>query len=347
MAYDPEWYYGDINGQLGAGMDTVHLADAQEIADAVNRRRLLTYQSSHDFSSHLYSGAPVRQSTLDFADPPPFQDFRHALVAGVLVPPTGSMGGQPPSPSSMKWLWPVDDGDEDKILVSGLAPPDPGEVGLLDKINGTDHWTDHNLLAGVTGIRAVHLNELRQAVEHVRRGRWEMPIYWTSGLTSVTPDTPWDEGWVSYTSSSELRSVGYAVFRGGTPLRGLANVTVRPSSYVEVTADIDCTVEVYHCLRPMDHENWPATWNEYNPGTSSAWATPGGTGQGDSVSLGSVALTANTPGQISGTNLVSGFQNIVDGAEQNFLIRRVDMGDDLAAVDARVVIEFDLNTPPN
>lgn len=348
MAYEPEWSYGDANGRLTAGADTVHLADAQEIASAIGRRQLLTYQLAHDYSSHLYAGASLRQSTLDFAAPPPFQDFRDALTLGVLAAPTGTMGGQPPTPSSMEWLWPADDGDEGKVLVPGLAPPEPGEVGLLDKINGTDAWTDGNLLAGATGVRAVHFNELRQAVEWIRRGRWKMPIYWISGLMSLAPDLPYAGGAVVNTGTDELRSVGYAVFRGsGSPARGLADVTVRSTSYVEVTADVDCTVELYHCLRAMDFQNWPATWNEYNPGTSSAWATPGGTGEGDSVLLGSVALTASTPGQITGTALVSGLQNIIDGAEQNFLIRRTDTDWSSAAVDARVVIEFDLNWPPN
>jgi hypothetical protein len=348
MAYDPQWTHGDPSGQLTGGVHRVHLVDPQEIAAAINRRRLLTYQTQEDYGSHLHSGARVRGSTLDFAGPPPFQNFRTSLTATVLQPPPGSMGGDPPTPIGMDWLWPINDGDENKLLVSGLTPPDPGQVGLVCKINGTNQWTDPSLLSGVIGVRAVHFNELRKAAEYVRRGRWDLPIYWISGLFSLLPDTPWTAGVVAHTVTGELRSVGYAVFRGSeSPPLGLANLTVRTSSFVEVTADADCTVEVFHCLRPMDFQNWPATWNEYNPGTAAAWATPGGTGPGDSVSLGTVDLEADVPGQITGSSVAAGFQAIADGAEQNFLIRRVDVAWDSVAIAVRAVIEFDLDTPPN
>lgn len=348
MPYDPQWTHGDPDGQLTPGADRVHLVDAQEIAEAINRRRILTYQGTQDFSSRLYGDAPVRASTIAYAGPPPFHNFRTSLHLSVLCPPGGSLGGDPPTPTSMDWLWPVSDGDENKKLVSGLTTPPPGTVGLLPKINGTNHWTDASLAPGVTGIRAVHFNELRKAVEYIRRGRWDLPIYWISGLFSLAPDTPWTAGMVAHTEVGELRNVGYAVFRGGqSPPWGLTNLTVRSSSFLEVTADTDCTVEVFHCLRPIDFEDWGATWNEYNPGTSSAWATPGGTGPGDSVSLGTVALQADVPGQITGSALAEGFQAIADGAEQNFLIRRVDIELWTVAVEARVVVEFDLHSPPN
>ncbi|MCJ7544570.1 MAG: hypothetical protein MUP47_08435 [Phycisphaerae bacterium] len=348
MAYDPQWTHGDQDGRLTAGADTVHLIDPQEVAQAINRRRLLTYQAAQDFSSHLHSGAPVRASTIDTAGPPPFHNLRTALTVAVLIPPAGSMGGDPATPTSMDWLWPIDDGDADKRLVSGLSAPGPDEVGLVCKINGTNNWTDGSLVPGVTGVRAVHLNELRMAVEYIRRGRWELPIYWMSGLFSLVPDTPWTAGLVAHTITGELRNVGYAVFRGDqSPPWGLTNITVRPSSFLEVTADADCTVEVFHCLRPMDFWNWPATWNEYNPGTSSAWASPGGTGLGDSVSLGTVELEADVPGQITGSAVLGGFQAIADGQQQNFLIRRVDVEWLSVAVAARAVVEFDLSAPPN
>jgi hypothetical protein len=60
-----------------------------------------------------------------------------------------------------------------------------------------------------------------------------------------------------------------------------------------------------------------------------------------------VVLTAGVPGQISGGNLTAALQNILDGAAQNFLIRRVDIGWVTAAVSSRVVVEFELNAPPN
>jgi hypothetical protein len=347
MAYNPAWSNGNANGRLSAGQHHVRLCDAAELAAAINRRRLLTYWSAWDFSSHLYSLAPVRDSTLDSALWPPFDHLRGAITGSVLYPTPGAKGGQPPTPTSMEWLWPVSDGDEGKRLVSGLTPPGPDEVGLVQKLNGTNHWTDPNLQPAATAIRAVHFNELRQALEWVRRGRWDLPIYWCSGLFTIAPDTPWTAEVVANNGTDELRNVGYAVFRGvESPPLGLVNATALSGSYLEVTADTDCTVEVFHCLRPIDWE-WLASWNEYNPHTGAAWASPGGTGPGDSTSVGSVALTAGVPGQISGGNLTAALQNILDGAVQNFLIRRVDVGWVTAAVSSRVVVEFELNAPPN
>jgi hypothetical protein len=347
MTYQSQWTHGDANGDLVAGADRVCLIDPQGIADAINRRRRLTYQYAQDFSSHLYSGAPVRASTIDFASGP-FQDLRAGLTTGVLYPPNGSMGNDPPTPTEMTWLWPIDDGDINKPLVSGLMPPGPDEVGLVCKINGTNQWTDAPLLAGQTAIRAVHFNEMRRAVEYIRRGRWELPIYWLTGLFSLMPDTPWTQAMVAHTATSELRGVGFAVLRGQeSPPRGLVNITVLPTSFVEVTADADCTVEVYHCERPIDFAESPPTWNEYDPAGGHAWATPGGIGGGDSTTLGSVALEADVPGQISGSAVAAGLQAIADGGEQNFLIRRADVEWLSVAVSSRVVIEFDLNGPPN
>ena len=45
--------------------------------------------------------------------------------------------------------------------------------------------------------------------------------------------------------------------------------------------------------------------------------------------------------------MAAGFQAIVDGAEQNFLIRRTDVEWLSVAVTARAVVEFDLDSPPN
>jgi hypothetical protein len=104
---------------------------------------------------------------------------------------------------------------------------------------------------------------------------------------------------------------------------------------------------VYHCLRPIDFVNSAPTWNEYDPLGDHGWDSPGGTGGGDAVSLGTVALQADVPGQITGSAVAAGLQAIVDGGEQNFLIRRVDEEWLSVAVSTRLVIEFDLDAPPN
>jgi len=114
-----------------------------------------------------------------------------------------------------------------------------------------------------------------------------------------------------------------------------------------ITTDTDCTVEAYRCKRPIDFVTDPPTWNEYDPSASAGWATPGGTGAADAVLIGSVTLTANAPGSISNTALQSALQAMVDGAEQNFLLRRSDTGVETIAITASLTVEFDLNSPPN
>ncbi|MCJ7545030.1 MAG: hypothetical protein MUP47_10815 [Phycisphaerae bacterium] len=339
MAYNPSWTNGNGSGRLVAGEHHVSLIDAQEIADAINRRRILTYQATQDFSSHLYSGAPVRASTIDTAGTPPFHNFRTALTVTVLIPPPGSMGGDPATPTAMEWLWPINDGDEGKVIKSGLSTLPPGTVGLLPKINGTNNWTDPALEEGVTYIRTAHFNELRQAVEYIRRGRWEMPVYWISGLFSLEPDTPWTPGFVAHTSTAELRNCGYAVIRGGVSYQyGLIDVTARASSVFEITADRDCTVEVRLIFIDIDWED-PPCWN-------SPWTAPGGLV--DSVSMGQIELTAGVPGQLSGPDVAAGFQYAINfPGKQGYLIRRMDTAWESVAVSSRIIVEFDLDSPPN
>ena len=50
---------------------------------------------------------------------------------------------------------------------------------------------------------------------------------------------------------------------------------------------------------------------------------------------------------ISGSAVTVGLQAMVDGAQQNFLIRRSDTGNQTIWITGTVVMEFDLNTPPN
>ena len=116
---------------------------------------------------------------------------------------------------------------------------------------------------------------------------------------------------------------------------------------MEITADTDCTIEVYHCLRPINFFDNRPTWNEYDPDSSTSWSSPGGLGTGDSVYAGSVELIADTPGSFSSTGLTDALQEMVDGAERTFLLRRSDTGGFGVGTTANVTIEFDLDTPPN
>ena len=246
----------------------------------------------------------------------------------------------------MDWLWPVADADEDKILVARNAGP--GQVSLLNKLNGTEDWSDPALTAGQDPIRATHFNELRQALEWVRRGRWELPIYLSAGIFSSLPDTPWIGGSIANNGMDELRSIGFVRMRtADTPPLGLTDATVRSSTILELTTDVSCQVEVYHCLRPIDFTDDAPTWNEYDPSASAAWSAPGGTGAGDATYIGTLTLTAGTAGALSGAALVAAVQDMIDGAEQNFLVRRSDTGYETIAVSGRLIVEFELDGPPN
>ena len=344
MAYSATWENGNAQGRLDAGVHFACLSDADELAARINRRRLLIYKYTQDFSSHIYSGAHIRESTVSSATAPPFDSFRINITGGILEPAPGGLGGNPATPAAMDWLWPVNDGDENKVLVAGDAGVEEGEVGLLQKINGTAHWTDPTLTAGQTYVRAVHFNELRQAIEWIHRGRWRLPVYFPAGIFSAMPDDPWMGQAVANNGTVDLRSLGYAILcPAGTPTRGLVDVAVRSSSRLTITADRDCTVEARHCLRPLLWASDPPTWNEYQPGGNKAWSTPGATGEGDSTVIGSASLTADVPGDITGGGLPSALQNMIDGGEDNFLLRRTDTGPSTVNISGEVTIEFDLD----
>jgi hypothetical protein len=225
--------------------------------------------------------------------------------------------------------------------------PDSEQVNLFAKLNATSNWTDSNLAAD-DSVRAVHCNELRQSIERLRWGRWELPIYFSAGIFSMLPDTPWLGEYIANNGADELRALGFSILRNGSnPILGLANATVRASSELELTADTNCQVEVYHCLRNVDFVSDTPTWNDYDPSGSEAWATAGGLGSGDATSIGSMTLTADTAGMLSNSALQSALQNMIDGSEQNWLVRRSDTGSETINITGKFLVEFDLDSPPN
>jgi len=345
VSYAPAWVNGNASGRLEPATHWVRACDAAELAAAINRRRRLTYQLEQDFSSQIGAGLYVREATVASAAAP-FDNLRDGLAEKVLSAPTGTLGGEPPTPAALDWLWPLDDGDEGKRIVAGEAGA--GEVNLFDKLGDTDDWTDPVLAPAASAVRAVHFNELRQTVEWLRRGHWELPLYLAAGLFSPLPDTPWIGESIANDGTNELRAVGFAILRTDeAPPRGLTNVALRDAGALELTADTDCTVQVHRCLRAIDFVADPPTWNEYDPSASAAWTAPGGAGAGDAVLIGSLALTADTPGALTGSPLAAALQAMIDGAEQNFLIRRSDTGPETVALTGRLLVEFDLNAPPN
>ncbi len=348
MSYDPFWSQDDGAGALLPAAHAVRLADAAEIVAAVNRRRRLTYQPPVDYSGHVAGAAPVRRPTYTPAPHQPAGTIRTDLAGAIAEPPSGSLGGTPPSPEAMDWLWPLADADEDKRIVTGPDAPGPGEVHLLERINGTRNWTDPDLPCPQTPIRAVHLHEYRRAVERLRRGRWTLPVYFSAGIFSAVPDVPWLGEAIVNDGSSELRSVGFVRLRtADDPPRGLTGAAVREATRIELTADADASVALYRCLRPVAFTDDAPTWNHYRPAGSLAWDAPGGTGPGDAELLATLNLTAEQPGSAAGPAVTAAIQAMVDGAEQNLLLRRSDLGGGTVGVAGRVVVEFDLDCPPN
>jgi hypothetical protein len=346
MPYAPTWTNGNAQGRLTPAVHFVRDEDASELALAINRRRRLVYLPEQDFSSQIGPGKFVRAATLDSQTPPPFRNFRGSILEDILTPQTGGLGGEPPTPAGMEWLWPVSGQDENKVMVP--ANPLPGQVGLMEQLNGTDHWTDVALAAGQTPLRAVHFNELRQALEWITRGRWRLPVYFSAGIFSVLPNTPWIGDSIANNGVDELRSLGFVVGRTvDSPPLGPTNATVRPATLLQLTADTDCQVEVYHCLRQIDFVGDPPTWNQYDPSEGAFWTSPGGTGPGDADMLGSLTLTANVPAQLSNAAVTAAVQAMIDGGEQNFLLRRSDTGYETIGVAGELVVEFDLDSPPN
>ena len=333
------WTYGDGDPKRVTAACRVRAIDFAEIAQQVNRRRRLVYLAEDgDLADPYVAHAWVHASAVTalwapFTSDPPM----------LVVPVAGGLGGDPPTPASMRWLWPEADADEDKPI-SLDDPPPAGEVNFFAKMNGSDpaNWTEPVVLH--QPIRTVHLNELRWAIEHLVRGRWRWPIYPVDGLLSLLPDMPWISDCIANNGTDELRSLGPVLIRSADALPlGLSDVTVR-SARLELTTDVDCTVEVYRCLRPIDWD--PAdlpTWNQYDPSANLAWQTPGGLGAADAQYIGQVALTADVPGTISNATLTAAVQAMIDGAPQNWLFRRADPSPHIVGFAVNLEADFDVN----
>jgi len=334
------WTHGTA-GRVTAA-DFVHDADFQEICAAVNRRRLLVYLGRQDFSGDFQADTWIEPDPIGTAC---VNDLRTNIDSTILLPAVGGLGGVPASPSDMDWLWPLADSDENKVIVK--TSPGPQKVSFFEKMNSGSNWTD-SALADTTWIKDVHLNELRWSIETLVRGRWKMPIYFSAGILSILPDDPWIGEGIANNGTDELRSLGFAlIYTDDSPPRGLQDVTVRSSSRIYLTADADCQVDVYRCRRQLDYISNPPTWNEYDPDGGLAWQIAGCGGADDRQYIDSLSLTADVEGSITGSNVAAALQAMIDGAEQNIMLRRADTGPLTVGVTGRIMIEFDIDVPPN
>ena len=341
MAYNPDWTDGD---RVAVG-DHARLAYLSELTETVNRRCNLVYVAAYDYSSYVGAGFIHPQVYAGPLVTPRY--LRQALDEKILMAAGGGLGGNPPSPSAMTWLWPVDDGDLGKPI-STATPPPSGAVSIFTKLNGSTGWTDPFLGDPPLFVRAVHVNELRQVIEWVRMGLWEMPVYLVAGMHSQFPDTPWWGGIIANNGGDEVRGLGHAYIRtADTPPRGLVDLTVAEGSYIDLLVDFGCSVEVRACLRDVDLGGDPPSWNEYDPSAAADWATPGGGGSADSQAIGTVFCPQGEWTRISGAAVASAVQAMVDGAPLVFLVRRANSGPEAIEVQARLGVRFELDAPPN
>ncbi len=333
-----DWQNGSGTPKRVTGGNFVRACDHSEIADEISRRMLLVYRGVDHFTDLIAAGRYVRAQTVGRGDLT--RSLRDYVRRTLIDPQPYVLGGQPPSPQSMQWLWPEQDGDEGKIIV--VRDPSPGQVSFFAKLNGTLDWTNPTL-APTAWIKAVHTNELRWACEHLCRGRWTVPLYSSAGLFSMVPDMPWFGGGVANNGTDELRSLGFTNMRTtDVPPRGLSDVTVRPSSCLQITADTDCTIALYRCLREIDFQDDLPTWNQHHPQAGQAWQQPGGLGGEDSIFIDQITLQANQPANLTGNALAAALQQMIDGQPLVFLCRRMDTSWQTIGFEATLTVDFDI-----
>jgi hypothetical protein len=332
------WQNGAGSPKRVGADDWTKVLDFTEIVAQINRRRLLTYRPADAALDDPFDPALWRTAGGVAA-------LRNEFTGStnLIHPPTGGLGGDPPSPSYMRWLWPEADADEGKPITLA-SPPPSGEVNFFAKMNGTGAWTD--TIGGATWLRAVHLNELRWSCETLRRGRWKMPIYFSAGiihhiLYPELDDTPWVGGVIALSIWGDCRTIGFpCLATTNDPPRGLVDVTVRASSRLWLTCDCNCDVEVGRVTtNPILYLDNPPTWNSAQPGVL-PWNTPGG----DFASIGTMTLAAGVPQSLTGQAVADALQAMIDGGPpvSSFLVRKLDESFDNASLTGSIDVDFDL-----
>lgn len=332
MSYDPNWENPSSGQRVVARQNNVMLCDVREFAPAINRRRLLMYLSQGGYYGRSAAGEFIRVDPLVACSPNGDSGIRDG-IASLIDLQSGMSGVTPSAEWAYNWLWPVADSDENKII----GYQDDGQfVNIFARLNDGTGLTDSG--AGVGSyIRAAHVNEMRQMIEWLRRGRMLSKIHLPIGIVSMYPDEPWVGGLLGNTGDDELLTIGYAnLCDAADPAHGLANVNCLASSRITITAEYNCTVEAYHYTRPIDMSQYDHTWNSLGGGLC------------DAVLLGSATLQAGVAGNVSGQAVSNALNAIASGGgPAYFLLRRSDPSYETMYVQATVTAEFDLNSPPN
>lgn len=349
MSYSPGWTNQDSNGHVAAG-GWIAAADVNELEAAMNRRHRLMVNPAGDWpldfdvAAGQAAMAAAIQAARDGADSllPAGGFFSHASGWWQLS-------------TYAWWLCPQGGTDEDKFIVPDARPPGPGEVGFFAKLNGATGWTDAPASGGP--IRAVHVNELRDAAALLRRGRFVLRVGdgGDAKASRALPGGLWYPPAVARDGTDAMHSWFGGrdwlwTSDGGAGWLGTrdAGVTVRSSMIRLKPAGADVKLKLYHCKRAVNAANF--SWTQYDAAAGLNWASAGGTGAADATHLADLELTADTWTEHSDATLAAVLQQMADGdAEPSFMIapdEQTGWGSNPTHVQIEVVLDFELDGPP-
>ena len=148
-----------------------------------------------------------------------------------------------------------------------------------------------------------------------------------------------EEGYVSYSSDGNASWTKISTQLSGAA-GGLTQVTatgLATGDFIFAATDDDDVIERWEI--GQDGTAWKDLLSPVNTG----YGTFGLVLTNDVL----YAMTANVTGQLSNAALTTAVQAMIDGAEQNFLVRRSDTGYETIGISGELIVEFDLDTPPN
>lgn len=155
------------------------------------------------------------------------------------------------------------------------------------------------------------------------------------GMFSVMPDTCWVGGLVANTGPHELRSI--VVIEPGQPA-SRSCPPIGSASHLQITGGTDCRIEVYRCLRRLAAEDRP-TWRASRRRAGPQWSAPGAGGSQDSRLIGAVTVSADMAAALGGEDVLKALQSLAAGEQVWLVLRRADVGPNVAAVTVQCEIE--------
>ena len=327
MSYQFSWTKQNAQGEVEPASDYISKQEIIEIAEALNRRRKLAFiEPLTPYDTPKIAGYNLSRL-----------ETQLSTIVGI-----ATFTGTPldEKPFKRSWLNPTPGTDYNKEIT---LVPKADSVIIYNLINGTGNFSRHN--NNEKFARATHINELRKAVKILSKGCWQSTLGFLTGISSAEPNSQFYYPAIHKSDSMEVRSIARTPIKSGNDL-GLKNVTVTDESSIMLTADCDCQIAIYHCLRPADLTSNQATWTSYNSQTNSNWSQPGGLGAGDAELIGTLNLQAYQAGTLSGAAVKNTLQKMVDGAPANFIAARTDTGNEFISLSGCVNTVWEINTPP-